>query len=112
VLSRQSKYEDAEAIHRQTPKGYKNAPGAEHPATLAGMGSLASVLDRQGKCEKAEAMNRRTLELREKALGREHPDTLTGVYYFVYLLQGKQRYHESSVLYERASAGLSEHHWI
>jgi hypothetical protein len=58
VLDRQGKYEEAEAMNRQTLGLYQTVLGREHPSTLTSMSNLAGVLDRQGKYEEAEAMNR------------------------------------------------------
>ncbi|KAF1940357.1 kinesin light chain [Clathrospora elynae] len=79
VLGHQGKYEDAEAMNRQTL-------GREHPETLTSMSNLAVVLEIQGKYEDAEAMNRQTLARREKVLGPEHPDTLMSMSNHAYLL--------------------------
>jgi hypothetical protein len=80
VLGCQGKYEDVEAMDRQTLALRKKVLGPEHPDTLASMSNLALLLGRQGKYEDAEAMNRQTLALRKKVLGPEHPDTLLSVY--------------------------------
>ena len=68
------------------------------------MNEVGLALMNQGEYEAAEAMNRQTLALKETVLGREHPDTLMSVYSLAYLLASRQRYDESFVLYERASA--------
>ncbi|OCK78120.1 hypothetical protein K432DRAFT_302673 [Lepidopterella palustris CBS 459.81] len=49
-------------------------------------------------------MDRQTLVGYEKVLGPEHPDTLTSVYCLAHLLANRQRYDNSSDLYERACA--------
>jgi tetratricopeptide (TPR) repeat protein len=105
VLESQGKYEDAEAMNRQTLALSETVLGREHPSTLTSMSNLALVLRRQGKYEDAEAMNRQTLALSETVLGREHPDTLTTMYNLAYLLAKLRCYHESLALYERACAG-------
>jgi Flp pilus assembly protein TadD len=69
VLGRQGKYEEAEAMNRQTLALKETVLGREHPDTLTSMSNLALVLGRQGKYEEAEAMNRQTLALRETVLG-------------------------------------------
>jgi tetratricopeptide (TPR) repeat protein len=106
VLVRQGKYEEAEAMNRQTLALYETVLGREHPFTLTSMSNLALVLVRQGKYEEAEAMNRQTLALSETVLGREHPDTLTTIYNLASLLAKLRCYHESLALYERACAGF------
>ncbi|KAL2137468.1 hypothetical protein VTI28DRAFT_9557 [Corynascus sepedonium] len=58
------KYQDAEALYRQTLKLRTQVLGAEHPDTLRSMNNLANTLDSQGKYEEAEALHRQTLKLR------------------------------------------------
>jgi Flp pilus assembly protein TadD len=60
VLRSQGKYEEAEAINRQTLAQGEKVLGPEHRFTLKSMSNLAGVLDSQGKYEEAEAMNRQT----------------------------------------------------
>ena len=85
MLSRQGKYNEAEAMHRRALEGREKALGFEHPDTLTSVSNLRSVLSSQGKYDEAEAMHRRALEGYEKALGLKHPDTLTSVYYLAFL---------------------------
>ena len=114
VLNSQGKYEEAEAMHRETVATREKVLGREHPDTLTSMSNLALVLNSQGKYEEAEAMHRQTLATREKVLGREHPDTLTSVYCLAHLLAKQRDYKESLALYKRAcdrySVVLGEHH--
>jgi tetratricopeptide (TPR) repeat protein len=107
VLDRQGKYEEAEAIHRQTLALTEKVLSKEHPDTLGSMNNLARVLDRQGKYEEAEAIHRQTLALREKVLSKEHPDTLTSVYCLAHLLAKQDLYDEATTLYQRACDGFS-----
>jgi hypothetical protein len=86
VLDSQGKYEEAEAMNRETLAQKEKVLGREHPSTLTSISNLAGVLNSQGKYEEAEAMNRQTLARREKVLGPEHLDTLTSVYYLAHLL--------------------------
>jgi Tfp pilus assembly protein PilF len=74
VLDSQGKYEEAEAMHRQTLATSEKVLGHEHPSTLTSMNNLAGVLNSQGKYEEAEVMHRQTLATREKMLRHEHPD--------------------------------------
>src|SRR5580704_4695937 len=55
VLERQGKYEEAEAMHRQAPRGYEKVLGPEHPDTLASVNNVGLVLERQSKYKEAEA---------------------------------------------------------
>jgi hypothetical protein len=105
VLDSQGKYEEAEAINRQTLARREKVLGPEHPDTLGSMNNLAGVLNSQGKHKEAEVMHRQTLAGMEKVLGHEHPSTLTSVYCLAHLLTRCRRYNESLALYERACAG-------
>jgi tetratricopeptide (TPR) repeat protein len=105
VLQRQGKYEEAEAMNRQTLALSETVLGLEHPETLMSMSNLALVLQRQGKYEEAEAMNRQTLALSEMVLGLEHPEMLTSIHCLAYLLAKLCYYHKSLALYERACDG-------
>ena len=56
VLSRQGKYEEAEAMHRRDLKGSEKALGLQHPGTVTSMANLASTLWGQRWREEAEDM--------------------------------------------------------
>jgi hypothetical protein len=105
----QGKFEDVEAMHRQTLVLEEKILGKEHPSTLTSMNNLAGVLDSQGKYE-AEAMYRQTLGLCENVLGKEPPDTLTSVYCLQDLSD------KATTLYQRAcdsySMVLGDYHSI
>jgi tetratricopeptide (TPR) repeat protein len=105
MLSSQGKYEEAEAMNRQTLVLSEKALGPEHPSTLTSMGNWAGVLSSQGKYKEAEAMNRQTLARREKVLGPEHPDTLMSIYCLAHLLWTTHRYNEALALYKSACSG-------
>jgi tetratricopeptide (TPR) repeat protein len=107
LLDRQGKYEEAEAMHRQTLATREKGLGHEHPDTLTSMNNLALLLDRQGKYEEAVAMHKQTLTTREKVLGHKHPDTLTSMHCLAYLLAKQCCYDESIALYDRACAAYS-----
>jgi tetratricopeptide (TPR) repeat protein len=53
VLESQSKYEEAEKIHRQTLELKEKVLGRDHPYTLRSMKNLVWVLQSQGKFEEA-----------------------------------------------------------
>src|SRR5436190_1450586 len=62
MLQDQSKYEEAEQMHRQALQGYEKALGKEHPDTLRSINNLAVMLQYQGKYEEAEQMNPQALQ--------------------------------------------------
>jgi Tfp pilus assembly protein PilF len=55
VLERQGKYEEAEAMHRQAPRGYEKVLGPEHPHALTSVNNIGLVLERQGKYKEADS---------------------------------------------------------
>jgi tetratricopeptide (TPR) repeat protein len=101
VLGRQGKYEEAEAMHRQTLKLTKKMLGEEHPNTLRSMNNLALVLYSQGKYGEAEAMHRQTLELSKKTLGEKHPDTLTSMNNLASVLDSQGKYGEAEAMHRQ-----------
>jgi tetratricopeptide (TPR) repeat protein len=105
-LARQleGKYEEAEAMHRQTLARYEKVLGREHPNTLGSMNNLAGVLNSQGKYEEAEAMNRQTLARSEKVLGHEHPDTLTSMNNLAGVLNRQGKYEEAEAMHRQTLA--------
>jgi Flp pilus assembly protein TadD len=70
ALSRQGKYAETEAMHRETLALMEKVSGKEHPHSLTTMSNLALALSRQGKYAEAEAMHREELALSEKVLER------------------------------------------
>jgi tetratricopeptide (TPR) repeat protein len=54
MLSRQSKYEQAEEMHRQALRLKETVLGKEHPSTLMSMNNLTLMLSDQGQYEEAE----------------------------------------------------------
>jgi tetratricopeptide (TPR) repeat protein len=113
-MDSQGRYEEAEAMHRETLGRSEKTLGLEHPGRLTIMNNLALVLNNQGKYEEAEAMHKQTLAQREKVLGPEHPDTLTSAYCLAHLLATRDCYEESLTLYDRVIAAysitLGKHH--
>jgi Tetratricopeptide repeat len=64
VLSRQGKYEEAEAMHRRDLKGSEKALGPQHSGTVTSMAKLASTLWGQRWREEAEDMEVQVMETR------------------------------------------------
>jgi Flp pilus assembly protein TadD len=58
VLDDQGKYEEAEAMHRQTLVLRKKILSKEYPNILTSINNLVLVLDSQGKYEEARAIHR------------------------------------------------------
>jgi tetratricopeptide (TPR) repeat protein len=104
VLNREGKYEEAEAMLRQTLAIGEKVLGREHPDTLASMNNLALVLDSQGKYEEAEAMHRQTLAIGEKVLGHEHPSTLMSMSNLAGVLGSQGMYEEAEAMHRQTLA--------
>ncbi|KIM96916.1 hypothetical protein OIDMADRAFT_131494 [Oidiodendron maius Zn] len=102
VLSRQGKYEEAEAMHQRALKGHEKVLGPEHPYTLASIDNLGSVLSRQGKYKEAEAMHQQVLKGYKKVLGPEHPDTLISVSHLGSVFSSQGKYEEAEVMHQQA----------
>jgi tetratricopeptide (TPR) repeat protein len=98
------KYEEAEAIHRETLAGYEKVLGHEHPHTLGSTNNLATVLDSQSKYEDAEATHRQTLAMREKVLGHEHPATLMSMNNLAFVLSRQGKYEEAEAMHRETLA--------
>ncbi len=74
VLSRQGKYEDAEARHREALEVFASVEAQRHQAkVIANMEGLGAALDAQGRFEEAERSYREALQLRIEVQGPEHP---------------------------------------
>jgi Tfp pilus assembly protein PilF len=95
-------YHGAKEMDRAALKAREATLGAEHPATLASVNNLGSVLEKQGKYEEAEVMHRRALETKEKVLGPEHPSTLASVSNLGWVLERQGKYEEAEVMHRRA----------
>lgn len=53
--------------------------GADHPDTLASMGSLAGYYDRLGDTRRATEMGEECWQMRKAKLGADHPHTLVSM---------------------------------
>ena len=108
VFFRQDRYEEAEALHRQTLKGRQKVTGPQHPRTLDSAAFLLQVLIEQTKCEEAEELSRRALEGKEKVLRKNHRDTLDNLYRLAYLLDRLRPYDEALPLYQKVFLSCTE----
>ncbi|KAI1159422.1 hypothetical protein F5B18DRAFT_587349 [Nemania serpens] len=98
---RLGKYDEAEAMYRQTLQLYEGVLGREHPSTLSSINNLALVLGSQGKYGEAETMHRQTLQLKEGVLGREHPDTLSSMNNLALVLGSQGKYGEAEAMHRQ-----------
>jgi tetratricopeptide (TPR) repeat protein len=75
VLGRQGKYEDAEAMNRQTLALKETVLGREHPDTLTSVHNLAHLLAHQHRYHEALALYDRASAGYQAVLGKDHPTT-------------------------------------
>jgi hypothetical protein len=75
VLSRQGKYEEAEAMKRRALEGSEKVLGREHPDTLTSVYNLAFLFHRRQHYSTAVGLYQRAHEGYVKVLGAEHPTT-------------------------------------
>jgi hypothetical protein len=75
VLNRQGKYEEAEAMHRQTLATREKVLGREHPDTLTSVYCLAHLLAKQHMFKESLNLYRRACDGYSKVLGEHHPTT-------------------------------------
>ena len=76
LLFAQGKYEEAEALFRQTLDGRRRVLGEDHRDTLSTMGNLAQLLAEQGRRDEAANLYAQVLEAQEKKLGKNDPETI------------------------------------
>lgn len=79
ALSRQGKYEEAEAMQRRALQGREKVLGAEHPDTLISMGNLALTMNSQRRWDEARNLEEWVLSTKKRVFGNEHPETLTAM---------------------------------
>ena len=101
LLRRQKKYEEAEAMCRQTLKLGQQLLGKEHNSTLFIANELAYILHEQERYEEAEALHQQTLRSRQRVLGKEHGDTLQSANNLAVTLRGQAKYEEAEALHRQ-----------
>jgi tetratricopeptide (TPR) repeat protein len=69
---------------------------------------LGSDYYHQDKYDEAEEFFRQTLEATERVLGPDHPITLRVVHNLALVIEGRKRYDEASILYQRADLKSQE----
>jgi hypothetical protein len=75
VLDRQGKYEEAEAMNRQTLARREKVLGHEHPDTLTSIYCLAYLLTHQQCYNESLPLYKRACAGYEAVLGKDHPTT-------------------------------------
>jgi hypothetical protein len=73
VLSSQGRYDEAEAMHRQTLATREKVLGREHPDTLTSVYCLAYLLAKQHMFEESLHLYKRACHGYSKVLGEHHP---------------------------------------
>jgi tetratricopeptide (TPR) repeat protein len=77
VLEAEAKFDEAEAMHRQSLALVQARHGVDHPLALAVRGDVANMLQNTGRHDEAIAEHRDVLARRIAMLGREHPSVGT-----------------------------------
>ena len=78
-LSKDGRWNEAEAAIAEVLEIEKRGLGADHPDTLTSINDLASIYWNQGQWDKAEELEVQVLETRKTKFGADHPGTLTGM---------------------------------
>ena len=91
MLDRQGKYEEAEAMHRQTLALSEKVLGKEHPDTLTSVYSLAHLLAKQNLYDDAATLYQRACDGDSMVLGDDHPTARACQRHYLEMLQGKEQ---------------------
>jgi tetratricopeptide (TPR) repeat protein len=97
-LHRQSRYEQAEPLHRRALQVREQYLGASHPDTAESLRGLAQLCQHQGKHEQAEALYQRVLHIQERRLGPDHPETENTHLAYAAFLRSRERDESATVL--------------
>ena len=100
-LDGQGRYAEALPIARLALSQDERMLGAEDPATLGSVNTLAGLLKSQGVYPEAEALYRRALATSQRRLGPEHPRTLVHANNLAGLLESQGANVEAESLYRR-----------
>lgn len=100
-------YDQAEPRARRALAIRQKVSGAENPATLAAMNSLAYLLHREGREADAERLQRQTLEAERRVLGPRDPRTVTSMAELAAILVERGHYGDAEKL-EREVLALDE----
>jgi hypothetical protein len=76
VLDSQGKYDEAEAMHRQTLQLREEVLGQRHPDTLTSIYCLAYLLQNRKDYDNSSALYQKASSGFEEVLGIDHPTTL------------------------------------
>jgi tetratricopeptide (TPR) repeat protein len=91
VLDSQGKYEEAEAMYRQTLASREKVLGKEHPSTLMSVYCLAYLLAKQDLYEKAHTLYQRACNGYSVVLGDDHPTARACQQHYLEMLQRKEQ---------------------
>src|SRR5262249_47215834 len=73
------KFDEGEALSRETWQGRERLLGPDHRETLSSLECYAAALGDQKKLTEAEALARKCLETRERVFGPDDPDTINSL---------------------------------
>ncbi len=91
ALAASGQYDEAEALTRESLRGFESQFGEAHAQSLTAMNTLAYLLEERKRLDEAEAMYRRVLEIQQRA-GKDHPSTLAAHNNLAMLLMETRRY--------------------
>lgn len=91
ALTASGQYDEAEALTRESLRGFESQFGEAHAQSLSAMNTLAYLLEERKRLDEAEAMYRRVLEIQQRA-GKDHPSTLAAHNNLAMLLMETRRY--------------------
>ncbi|CAN9191527.1 unnamed protein product [Alternaria alternata] len=86
------------AIKKEVLERMRRIHGGDHPATIAAMDALASVLEGQGRFGEAAAIKKEVLERMRRILGGDHPATIAAMDALASALEGQGRFGETAAI--------------
>jgi len=98
TYKRRGRYDEAEALRKETLEIQRRVLGEGHPRTLYTMEILAMMYKEQGRYDEAEALRRGTLEISRRILGEEHQKTLDRMGALAVIVGAQGRLHEAEEL--------------
>jgi non-specific serine/threonine protein kinase/serine/threonine-protein kinase len=103
----QSKYDQAEALHREALEGRARTLGPDDPSTLQSKNDLAVVYWYQRKYDQAESLLQEVYEARTRGLGPDHLDTLESKVNLAQIYERQRKYDQAETFLKEALAGYT-----
>lgn len=96
------RYDDAEALLRETVEIQRRVLGDEHPETRRSMNNLANTYRSQGQYDELVALREEILEISRRRFGDEHRETVTAMRFLGGAYCKQNRPDESDMLFLKA----------